>query len=96
MLNDNILEKHKKDSKALTWFVHDGQGTTLYDGLTEDRAREISARYPDTSIGWESLLFPEGVGGAVKLVTEVNVYGFQKRKELFDDDGIYIESVELE
>lgn len=71
MLNNNIFEKHQKDAKALTWFVHDGQGTTLYDGLTEERAREISARYPDTSIGWETLLFPEGVGGDVKLITEV-------------------------
>ena len=71
MLNNNIFEKHKKDSRALTWFVHDGRGTTLYDGLTEERAREISARYPDTSIGWETLLFPEGVGGDVKLITEV-------------------------
>ena len=68
MLNNNIFEKHKKDSRALTWFVHDGQGTTLYDGLTEERAREISARYPDTSIGWESSIpFFEGV----KLITEV-------------------------
>ena len=68
MLNNNIFEKHKKDAEALTWFVHDGQGTTLYDGLTEERAREISARYPDTSIGWESSIpFFEGV----KLITEV-------------------------
>lgn len=70
MLNNNIFEKHKKDAKALTWFVHDGRGTTLYDGLTEERAREISARYPDTSIGWETKL-PEGLGEDVKLITEV-------------------------
>lgn len=42
------------DINDFTWFVHDGHGNIMYSNLSEEKAREISAGYPEYSIGWES------------------------------------------
>ena len=59
----SILE----DKNKLTWFVNDGQGTTMYSGLSEDKAREISNCYPEYSVGWESNPILWGKAQTVKV-----------------------------
>jgi len=58
------------DRDKLTWFVIDGQGTTMYSGLSEDKAREISNCYPEYSIGWESNPILWGKAQTVKVTLD--------------------------
>ena len=41
------------DEQRFSWFVIDGQGNTMAEGLDEISAREYSMRDSDYSIGWK-------------------------------------------
>ena len=41
------------DEQRFSWFVIDGQGNTMAEGLDELSAREYSMRNSDYSIGWK-------------------------------------------
>jgi hypothetical protein len=41
------------DEQRFSWFVIDGQGNTMAEGLDELSAREYSMRDSDYSIGWK-------------------------------------------
>ena len=41
------------DNQRFSWFVIDGQGNTMAEGLDELSAREYSMRDSDYSIGWK-------------------------------------------
>ena len=41
------------DKQRFSWFVIDGQGNTMAEGLDELSAREYSMRDSDYSIGWK-------------------------------------------
>ena len=62
----DILE----DKNKLTWFVIDGNGTTMYSGISEDKAREIANCYPEYSVGWESTQVLWGVPQTVRVTHE--------------------------
>ncbi len=42
------------DEQRFSWFVIDGQGNTMAEGLDELSAREYSMKDPDYSIGWQT------------------------------------------
>ena len=62
----SILE----DKEKLTWFVIDGHGTTMYSGLSENKAREIANCYPEYSVGWESNPVLWGKAQTVKVTLD--------------------------
>ena len=62
----SILE----DKEKLTWFVIDGHGTTMYSGLSENKAREIANCYPEYSVGWESNPVLWGKAQTVKVILD--------------------------
>ena len=62
----SILE----DKEKLTWFVIDGHGTTMYSGLSENKAREIANCYPEYSVGWESNPVLWGKAHTVKVTLD--------------------------
>ena len=50
-----LMERLKAayDEQRFSWFVIDGQGNTMAEGLDELSAREYSMKDPDYSIGWQ-------------------------------------------
>jgi hypothetical protein len=50
-----LIERLKTayDKQRFSWFVIDGQGNTMAEGLDELSAREYSMRDSDYSIGWK-------------------------------------------
>ena len=58
------------DKDEMSWFVIDGNGTTMYSNLSEDKAREISNCYPEYSVGWESNPVLWGKVQTVKVILD--------------------------
>jgi hypothetical protein len=59
--------------KITTWFVFDCEtGGTIYSGLSQEKAQELSFNYPSWCAGWETI---DKITPAIKLVT----------KEYYDD-----------
>ena len=54
--------------KMTTWFVFDCEtGGTIYSGLTQDKAQELSFNYPSWCAGWETI---DKITPAIKIVTK--------------------------
>ena len=55
-MNEKTLMDRLKaayDEQRFSWFVIDGQGNTMAEGLDELSAREYSMKDSDYSIGWQ-------------------------------------------
>jgi len=54
--------------KITTWFVFDCEtGGTIYSGLSQEKAQELSFNYPSWCSGWETI---DKITPAIKLVTK--------------------------
>ena len=45
--------REQYEEQRYSWFVIDGQGNTMFEGLDELTAREYSMKDSDYSIGWD-------------------------------------------
>ena len=74
------------DEQRFSWFVIDGQGNTMAEGLDEISAREYSMKDSDYSIGWKTEDTKEPIGGTTRCNAEGIPITYENKDILSEED----------